>query len=451
MDRAEYRRRVSRPNITLEKAPGDRREDSLVHRERPIALDGEVAPSEPRATYERPDHLGLEASGRQQRRLHGDHLHLVSRRDEGIDVHRRAVCPWRFTGARCNDVDAATRDRRGEQPQPSRVHHRENLTVVPPPLTGLPCPVASIEFNEQGVIVSGAGRGLGRLYAIDLARRGASVVVNDVGGTMSGGGADASVADAVVSEILDAGGTAIASHDSVDSPDGGAAIVRTALDAFGRVDAVVSNAGIFSTAPFEDLTTDEWRRMLRVHLDGAFNLSQPAYRVMKDQGYGRFVFIASSAGLFGQPNSAHYAAAKAGTFGLANVIAIEGEPHGILANCVLPFGYSRMVFETVGDRADLEPDPGFLHAIEPDLVVPIVVYLASRHCQLTHHNFSACAGRFARVFAGLATGWVAEPASKPTAEDIADHLDDVVSSEPHTIPTSIFDEVAEICAALGIG
>src|SRR6185369_8515227 len=141
------------------------------------------------------------------------------------------------------------------------------------------------------------------------------------------------------------------------------------------------------------------------HLDGAFNVSQPAYRHMKNNGYGRFVFIASSAGLFGQPNSAHYAAAKAGTMGLANVIAIEGAEHGILANCVLPFGYSRMVWELVGERDDIEPEPGFLHAIEPELVVPAVVYLASRNCELTHHNFSACAGRFARAFVGLGEGW----------------------------------------------
>ena len=161
---------------------------------------------------------------------------------------------------------------------------------------------------------------------------------------MSGDGADARVADDVVAEIRERGGTAVASYDSVDSPEGGQAIVATASDAFGRLDAVVSNAGIFNTAPFDELTTEQWRRMLAVHLDGAFYLSQPAYRVMKRQGSGRFVFIASSAGLFGQHGSAHYAAAKAGTMGLANVIAIDGAEHGILANCVLPFGYSRMVW-----------------------------------------------------------------------------------------------------------
>lgn len=293
-----------------------------------------------------------------------------------------------------------------------------------------------MDFADQVVIVTGAGRGLGRLYALDFARRGASVVVNDV---------DGDVADEVVAEI---GAGAVASYDSVDSPDGGAAIVQTALDRFGRLDALVSNAGIFDTTPFDELTHEQWRRMLTVHLDGAFNVSQPAYRAMKAQGGGRFVFIVSSAGLFGQPNSAHYAAAKAGTLGLANVIAIEGAEHGILANCVLPFGYSRMVTETVGDRDVVEPEPGFLHAIEPELVVPVVVYLASRACELNHHAFSACAGRFARVFVGLAEGWIAGDA--PTAEDIAAHLEEVAATEPYIIPTSIFDEVFKVCEQLGI-
>src|SRR5204863_2864480 len=170
---------------------------------------------------------------------------------------------------------------------------------------------------------------------------------------MHGQGSDASVADLVVEEIKRAGGIAVASHDSVDSPENGEAIVRTATEAFGRLDVVVSNAGIFNTIAFEDLTPADWRRMLGVHLDGGFYLSQPAFRVMKSQGYGRFVFIVSSAGLFGQPNSAHYAAAKAGLMGLTNVIAIEGADHGILANTVLPFGFTRMVTETVGGGEEL--------------------------------------------------------------------------------------------------
>ena len=275
-----------------------------------------------------------------------------------------------------------------------------------------------IDFTGQVAVVTGAGRGLGRHYAVELARRGASVVVNDLGGSMGGEGSDATVADEVVAEIIAAGGMAAASHDSVDSPEGGQAIVQIALDQFGRLDAVISNAGIFNSIAFDELTPDDWRRMLGVHLDGGFYLAQPAYRVMKSQGYGRFVFIASSAGMFGQHLEAHYAAAKAGIVGLTNVIALEGAPHGILANTVLPFGLSRMVTETLGDPRALE-ESGFFKAIRPELVVPIVVYLASRACEFSHQNYSACGGRFARVFIGLGEGWMAEPSSSPTADDIA--------------------------------
>ena len=306
-----------------------------------------------------------------------------------------------------------------------------------------------IDFTDQVVIVTGAGRGLGRLYSIELARRGASVVVNDLGGSMHGEGADKSVADNVVEEITGAGGVAVASHDSVDSAEGGQAIVRAAVDTFGRLDAVVSNAGIFNSIPFEELSQDDWRRMLDVHLDGGFYLSQPAYRMMKSQGYGRFVFISSSGGMFGQPLEAHYAAAKAGLVGLTNVIAIEGAEHGILANAVLPFGFSRMVTETVGDPKALE-ELGFLKVIQPELVVPMVVFLASRACELSHQNYSACAGRFARVFVGLGQGWLAEPGTNPTADDIAAHLSEVSATEPFTIPGSIFEEVFAVCDRLGI-
>ena len=306
-----------------------------------------------------------------------------------------------------------------------------------------------IAFTGQVVIVTGAGRGLGRLYAMEIARRGGSVVVNDLGSTMHGEGSDSNVADQVVEEIERGGGVAVASYDSVTSPEGGEAIVRTAVDCFGRLDAVVSNAGIFNSVPFDELSPADWRRMLSVHLDGGFYLSQPAFRVMKSQGYGRFVFIASSAGLFGQPLEAHYAAAKGGLLGLVNVIAIEGAEHGILANTVLPFGYTRMVTGTVPDPAYLD-ESGFLKAIQPELVVPIVVFLASRSCEFTHHNYSACAGRFARVFVGLGEGWLAEPGSGPTADDVAAHLATVSATEPFTVPTSIFDEVLGICDRLGI-
>jgi NAD(P)-dependent dehydrogenase (short-subunit alcohol dehydrogenase family) len=275
-------------------------------------------------------------------------------------------------------------------------------------------------------------------------------VVNDPGGSMGGDGADARVADEVVAEIRQAGGVAVASHDSVASAEGGEAIVRAAVENFGRLDAVISNAGIFSTVHFEDLTVEQWRRMLSVHLDGGFFVSQPAFRVMKAQGYGRFVLISSSAGLFGMPQEAHYAAAKAGLFGLTNVLALEGAPHGILANAVLPTAYTRMASQTELDGAMPPERTGFREAIEPDLVVPLVTYLASRGCAVTHHNVAACAGRYARVFVGYAEGWLSEAGSRPSAEDIQAHLPQITATDRFSIPGSIFDEVGEICARRAI-
>lgn len=306
-----------------------------------------------------------------------------------------------------------------------------------------------VDFTGQVAVITGAGRGLGRLYALDLSRRGASVVVNDTGATMHGDGQDTSVADTVVDEIRENGGQAVASCESVGSPEGGQAIIDTAVATFGRVDVVISNAGIFDSTPFEDLTPEHWRQMLRVHLDGGFYLSRPAYAVMMRQGYGRFVFVSSSAGNFGQPMEAHYAAAKTGLVGLSNVVAIEGAAHGILSNTVLPTGFSRMVTETVGDERFLA-ESGFLQAIRPELVVPLVTFLASRNCTVTHHNYSACAGRYARVFSGLADGWLADPSSEPTAEDIESRLATVSATEPFIVPESIVDEVLQVCDRLGV-
>jgi hypothetical protein len=170
---------------------------------------------------------------------------------------------------------------------------------------------------------------------------------------------------------------------------------------------------------------------------------------MKRNGGGRFVFISSSAGVFGQPMEAHYAAAKTGLVGLTNVIAIEGAAHGILANAVLPTGFSRMVTETVGDEKFLA-ESGFMRAIRAELVVPLVVYLASRACDFSHRNYSACAGRYARAFIGLGHGWLADTDGTVTADDITAHIAEISATEKFVIPDSIVDEVLEVCDRLGI-
>jgi len=193
-----------------------------------------------------------------------------------------------------------------------------------------------IDFTGQVAVVTGAGRGLGRLYALELARRGAAVVVDDIGGTTDGHGADPTVADEVVAEIASAGGTAVACHESVATPGGGEAVVRTALDRWGRLDAVVSNAGTFHTADFEDLTPDDWRRMLAVHLDGTFFGTRAAARSMAPRGSGSIVNIASICGISGCAGYPHYSAAKGGILAFTRAVAKELIVQGVRVNAIAP-------------------------------------------------------------------------------------------------------------------
>ena len=329
-----------------------------------------------------------------------------------------------------SDVDDARRCRGGALHEPERRPTRR--------------PAHVIDFDGRVAIVTGAGRGLGRLYALDLARRGARVVVNDLGTSVHGEGSEEGVAGSVVTEIERAGGTAVASNHDVADPADAAAIVQIGLERFGRVDAVVSNAGILRPTRFEDLTLQDWRRTLGVHLDGAFHVAHAAFPVMKAQGSGRFVFVSSSAGVFGQHDTAHYAAAKTGLLGLANVIALEGAEHGIAANIVLPFARTRMSDATADGVEEAPEVAALLAALRPELVVPLVVYLAHPACDVSQRIYSAGGGRFARVFVGLGAGWFAGIDSVPSAEDIATHFDEIEQIETHSVPTSIYDEVGDI-------
>jgi len=295
--------------------------------------------------------------------------------------------------------------------------------------------VSDISFDGRVAIVTGAGGGLGRTYALDIASRGGAVVVNDLGGSVDGQGGSDSAAQKVVDEIKAKGGEAVANHSSVATKEGGEAIVASAVDAFGKVDVVVNNAGILRDKSFVKLGVEDLDLVLDVHLRGAFFVSQPAFKVMKDNGYGRFIFTASNSGVFGNFGQSNYGAAKNGLVGLSNVLAVEGAKNGILSNVICPVARTRMTEELLGAAAD---------ALDPELVTPMVVYLASEACTFTHETFSAAAGRYARIFTGLAPGWFAGKGVSVSAEDIASHIDQIEAQEGYIVPTSSADELGQV-------
>jgi NAD(P)-dependent dehydrogenase (short-subunit alcohol dehydrogenase family) len=262
------------------------------------------------------------------------------------------------------------------------------------------CMSEQLRFDGEVVIVTGAGGGLGRAYALELARRGASVVVNDIGGAADGRGSDQSPAAKVVGEIEALGGKAVASFDSVTSAEGGRAIVRAALDAWGRLDGVISNAGFLRDRSFLKLEQADIDAVLDVHLKASFNVCQPAFAAMKDSGRGgRMVLTSSGAGLFGNFGQANYSAGKSGLIGLARTLAQEGKKAGIAVNVVAPVAGTRLI---TGGAERTGDDP-----LAPHNVAPMAVYLMHRQCPANGEIYFATGGWYARVFTGLADGWVA--------------------------------------------
>ena len=299
--------------------------------------------------------------------------------------------------------------------------------------------MSDIQFDDRVAIITGAGGGLGKTYALELGRRGAKVVVNDLGGAADGTGGGSSMADETVKEINEAGGTAVANYDSVATPEGGEAIVQTALDNFGRCDIVINNAGILRDKSFVKLEPANLEVVIDVHLKGAFFVSQPAFRAMKENNYGRFVFTASGAGIFGNFGQSNYGAAKMGLVGLSNVLAVEGAKNNIKCNTIAPIARTRLTEQLLGPMAE---------QLDPAHVTPLVVYLVSEACELTHEIFDIGGGRYARIFLGMGKGWTAPKGTTATAEDIAANLDDVRSTDDFVIPNSIADEMAAAMEAL---
>ncbi|WP_422744881.1 SDR family NAD(P)-dependent oxidoreductase [Mycobacterium sp. WMMD1722] len=269
----------------------------------------------------------------------------------------------------------------------------------------------TLRYDDRVAVVTGGGRGLGRAYALLLASRGAKVVVNDLGGDLTGTGNDDGPAHDVAHEISSAGGQAIANTDSVSTPEGGRAIVDAALDRFGRVDILIHNAGNVRRASLRDIRYEDFEAVVDVHLRGAFHVLRPAFPVMCDNGYGRIVLTSSIGGLYGNHDVVNYAVAKAGVIGLSNVAAIEGAAYGVTSNVIVPAAVTRMA---EGIDTSAYPPMG------PELVAPTVGWLAHETCSVTGEMYVAIAGRVARAFIAETPGLY-----KPSwsVEDVAAGID----------------------------
>ena len=302
-------------------------------------------------------------------------------------------------------------------------------------------------FEERVAVVTGAGRGIGRAYALLLADRGASVVVNDLGSSTEGVGADAEPASAVAAEIVAAGGAAIADTSDVATTAGAQALVDAAVEQFGRLDILINNAGIVRWAGFPEADADNLEKHLAVHVAGSFNTTRAAWPHMVEHGYGRIV-MTTSAGLFGLPNNISYATAKAAVIGLTRSLTTAGAAHGIKVNLVAPAAFTRMAGQPTNER-----DPrysGRALQMSADLVAPMVAFLAHEACPVSGEIYAAGAGRFARIFIASTVGYV-HPESEPTIEDIARNWDTINDESGYYLPANLTAWSATFTAHLSSG
>ena len=280
-----------------------------------------------------------------------------------------------------------------------------------------------LRFDGRVAVITGAGRGLGRSYALLLASRGARVVVNDLGGSLKGDGVDAGPAEEVVQEIRAAGGEAVACTESVATPEGGQAIIDAALKAYGRIDILIHNAGNVRYGSLKELSYEDFESVLGVHLRGAFHVVRAAFPRMCEAGYGRIVLTSSIGGLYGNQRVTNYGVSKAGMIGLSNVAALEGAAEGVKCNVIVPSAVTRMA-----EGLDTSKYP----PMQPDLVAPVVGWLCHETCSVTGEMLVSIAGRVARAFIGETEG-VYRPSW--TMEDVAANLDAIRdTTDPWILP-----------------
>jgi NAD(P)-dependent dehydrogenase (short-subunit alcohol dehydrogenase family) len=300
--------------------------------------------------------------------------------------------------------------------------------------------MAELGFDGKVAIVTGAGGGLGREHALEFARRGARVVVNDLGGSLDGSWGSDSPAQSVVNEIEALGGEAVANGESVATPEGGEAIVASAIDAFGRVDIVVNNAGILRDKTFHNLDDDLLTPVIDVHLKGAFYVTRPAWIHFREQKSGVVINTSSNSGLLGNFGQANYAAAKMGLVGLTRVLAAEGAKYGIRANAIAPVAKTRMTEDLLGGMAE---------QLDPKFVSPLVMYLAHDSCPTSGNVYSVAGGTVARFFVGLTQG--TSRGAGITAETVRDDWDAINSEEGYVVPANPAEEFVKLLEQWGAG